>query len=144
MNYLHPEEENRPDTFEEHVFCNRVFARALSFLLKEKDGQSEGVVVSIDGQKYLVHATERQIKISLFDEDLPDGTFVWYHPEVKEDIKQTEEFKKHCQEKGFDEESKEAMTDYLHTRWLNDAKLKGATQDELDKLVEELKNSKNL
>ncbi len=145
MNYLHPQEPDREDTLKEHIACNRIFARALSFLLKEKDGKGEGVVVVMDNEKMLVHASGNQIKVSEFNEDIPEGSMVWYHEkDDPEEIIKTEHFKEFCKELNFEINSKQAMQEYLHSKWLHEMYESGASPEEFENFKKELELTKNL
>lgn len=141
MNHLHPNEPDKKDTLEEHVFCNRIFARALSYLLKEEDGKSEGVVVVQDGQKFLVHTDKNQIKVSTFDEEVPEGTLVWFHRENIEDVVESEDFKQFCIDSALDAQSERAVDEYLHAKWLQEAQERGDSEESIKKTLDELKLS---
>lgn len=149
MNYLHPDEPERNDTLEEHIFCNQIFVRALSFLLKEENGKSEGVVIVMNEQKFLVHADEKQIKISTFEEDLPEGTLVWFHRENTDDIVESDKFKQFCIDNNLDIHSADVISErmvdeYLHAKWLQEAQERGDSEESIQKTLEEFKMSLEL
>ena len=141
MNYLHPEEPERQDTIEEHIFCNRIFVRALSFLLKEQEGKSKGVVVQVNEGKFLVHTEKNQIKISVFEDNLPEGTFVWFHHEDPEGIKKSDQFIEFCTAQNLDPETPQSMDQFLHKKWLREAKERVESEDVIQKTMDELKLS---
>jgi len=86
QNYLRPWDLKHKDSLEDHIFCNRIFVKALSYLLKEKgekeNEQNEGIIIDLDGNKYMVFhdADDKQIKINKLDDvNHPEGTMLWVH-----------------------------------------------------------------
>jgi hypothetical protein len=87
MNYTRPNNIDREDTPQDWLNASLLFASALGYILKEK----EGVVVDIKGdvnikdllnencKKVFVYASEEQIHIKECWDDIPAGTLVWMH-----------------------------------------------------------------
>lgn len=120
MNYLHPNEPEREDTFEEHIHCNRLFVRALSFLLKKQGSKEEGVVVDMDGERFVVHTSDKQISISPFEiKNIPEGTLVWLHDNFDEKFEFSDQYVKFCEDNEKDIHDESSLDAYVEFKKSN-------------------------
>lgn len=82
MNYTNPDDPDHIDTPEDWLNSSLIFGRALSLLLKER----EGVVVDIKGdakfipdysaKKVIVFYKDKMIRVIKCEEDLKEGQYV--------------------------------------------------------------------
>lgn len=76
--YMNPDKD---DDMENALLSARIFARTISFLLKEKEGMGEGLVIKMDDKKYTVFVTKNQVKVDEHTDDLEEGSTLWVHYE---------------------------------------------------------------
>lgn len=136
MNYMHPDEPEREDTFEEHIHCNRLFVRALSFLLKKQGVKEEGIVVDMDGKRYVVHTSEDKISISDFEiNTIPEGTLVWLHNNLDETFEFSDDYLKFCKDKSLDIHKTSSLDEYVTFTKSNIVIPEGASVEQVEQHI---------
>lgn len=78
--------ESYQDGFDESMAA-RIMAKALGFILQD----DEGIAIDLNGDKYVVYASEDQIHVApraehgTNGESIEDGRMLWMHQEGEED-----------------------------------------------------------